>query len=203
MKHEEAMRLQALTKLESVYWARGELPGGVDEVGRGPLAGPVLAACVILPPRPLIEGVNDSKKLSAKRREALNALIRENALEIGIGIVDEATIDRINIRQATREAMRQAVLQVSPPCILVDHEKPDVPMPCVSLDHGDALSYLIAAASIVAKVKRDAMMDELDKQFPMYGFARNKGYGTKEHIEAIKKYGLCPYHRRSFTGKFV
>ena len=199
----EHERLRILTEYERPLWENGVLVGGVDEVGRGPLAGPVMTACVILPPNPLIDGVNDSKKLSEKRRNALYEQIMAQAVRVGFGIADEEIIDAINIRQATLLAMRDAVLEATPEYLLIDSEKVDVDIPQMSLVHGDALSYVIGAASIVAKVKRDALMQKLDEEFPQYGFAKNKGYGTKEHIEAIKKYGLCKYHRRSFTGNFV
>ena len=158
---------------------------------------------MILPPEPLIEGINDSKKLSEKKREALNEWILSRAVRIGFGIADEAEIDRINIRQATLAAMRQAVETAGAQHVLVDAETIPSDIPQTKIIHGDAVSYLIGAASIAAKVKRDAMMVELDKLYPQYGFARNKGYGTREHIEAIRKYGLCPCHRRSFTAHLV
>ena len=199
----EQERLRILTEYERPLWKKGILVGGIDEVGRGPLAGPVMTACVVLPSSPLIEGVNDSKKLSEKRRGALYELIMNQAVRSGFGVADEETIDKMNIRQATLMAMRDAALEAMPDYLLIDSEKVDVDIPQISLVHGDALSYLIGAASIVAKVKRDALMQKLDEEFPMYGFAKNKGYGTKEHIEAIRKYGLCKYHRRSFTGNFV
>lgn len=202
-KMDEKARLLAITAYEAPLWHAGVRVGGVDEVGRGPLAGPVLAACVILPPEPLIEGITDSKKISPKKRERLSEQILKQAIGVGFGLADEATIDRINIRQATLCAMRDAVLAARAAHVLVDAETVPVEVAQTRLVHGDALSYLIGAASIVAKVRRDAMMTALDAQYPQYGFARNKGYGTAEHIAAIRKYGLCPCHRRSFTAHLL
>jgi ribonuclease HII len=202
----EPERLFSITEYERPLWAQEIRLGGVDEAGRGPLAGPVMAACVVLPKEPLLEGINDSKKLSEKRREALFEKIMELALGVGIGVCDEKIIDEINIRQATLRAMRMAAKDAGADFLLVDgvdKAKLTSEIPQISIPRGDSLSYLIGAASIVAKVKRDAIMRRLDEEFPQYGFAKNKGYGTKEHIEAIKKYGLCRYHRRSFTGNFV
>ncbi len=202
----EPERLFKLTEYERPLWEQGIRLGGVDEAGRGPLAGPVMAACVVLPKEPLLEGINDSKKLSEKKREALFESIMELALGVGIGVCDEKVIDDINIRQATLQAMRMAAQKAGADFLLVDGVDKAIlsaEVPQVLIPGGDALSYLIGAASIVAKVKRDAFMRRLDEEFPQYGFAKNKGYGTKEHIEAIKKYGLCKYHRRSFTGNFV
>ena len=201
----EKERLFLLTEYERPLWAEGILPGGMDEVGRGPLAGPVVAACAVLPPVPLVEGVNDSKKLSEKKREALFELLKEQA-QYGIGIVDQAVIDEINILQATRKAFCMAFEQMKtrPEVVLVDAMAP-LPIEArqISLVKGDAKSYVIGAASILAKVTRDRMMVEYDKIYPQYGFARNKGYGTAEHIEAIRKYGPCPLHRRSFISKWL
>ena len=181
---------------------------GADEVGRGPLAGPVVCAAVIMPlsPELLIEGVDDSKKLSAKRREQLSELIKKRALAYAITEISNEEIDEINILQATRKGMREALLalKIAPDAVLTDGNMTlAIPFPQQSVVHGDALSYLIGAASIVAKVRRDAMMTALDAQYPQYGFARNKGYGTAEHIAAIRKYGLCPCHRRSFTAHLL
>ncbi|MGI5898435.1 MAG: ribonuclease HII [Christensenellales bacterium] len=205
-KPSEKERLLNITEYERPLWEQGLVLGGVDEVGRGPLAGPVMAACVVLPKEPLLEGINDSKKLSEKRRNALYESIMKLALGVGIGVCDEKMIDDINIRQATLQAMRMAVMDAGADFLLVDGVDKAVlsaDIPQISIAGGDARSYLIGAASIVAKVKRDALMCRLDEEFPQYGFARNKGYGTKEHIEAIRKYGLCKYHRRCFTGNFV
>ena len=176
----------------------------MDEAGRGPLAGNVVAACVIMPPEPLIEWVDDSKKLSEKRREAVYEEIMKIARFVGVGQADPEEIDRLNILNATREAMRRAAAGAEAQIYLIDavkglgldgEERPII--------HGDALSYSIAAASIVAKVTRDRQMLEADRLYPQYGFARNKAYGTKEHIEALKQYGPCPLHRRSFITHFV
>lgn len=180
---------------------------GVDEVGRGPLAGPVVCAAVIMPldEERLIEGVDDSKKLSAKKREKLAALIKERALAYAVFEVGEGRIDEINILEATKEGMREALLALSvqPDAVITDGNMTlDIPFPQSSVVHGDALSYSIGAASIVAKVYRDALMDGFAEIYPAYGFERNKGYGTAEHIKAIKEQGLCPIHRRTFTKKF-
>lgn len=180
---------------------------GIDEVGRGPLAGPVVASCVILPKDCQILGINDSKKLSAKKREELFDIIYEKAIAIGIGIVDNNVIDEINILQATFKAMTNAIANVDirPEHILVDgnYTIPDIGIPQTAIIKGDAKSISIGAASIVAKVTRDRMMIEYSKDYPYYGFESNVGYGSKAHIEAIKKYGLCPLHRKTFTGNFV
>lgn len=180
---------------------------GVDEVGRGPLAGPVVCAAVIMPLdlSSLIEGVDDSKKLSPKKREKLSVSIRERAIAYTVHEVNEKIIDEINILQATRLGMREALmeLKIAPDMVITDGNMTlDVPFPQQSIVHGDALSYSIGAASIVAKVYRDALMDEFAKIYPAYAFERNKGYGTAEHIRAIKEYGLCPIHRRTFVKKF-
>lgn len=179
---------------------------GADEVGRGPLAGPVVCAAVIMPlsPELLIEGVDDSKKLSAKRREQLSELIKERALAYAITEISNEEIDEINILQATRKGMREALLalKIAPDAVLTDGNMTlDIPFPQQSVVHGDALSYSIGAASIIAKVYRDALMDKLAEAFPAYGFEKNKGYGTAAHIAAIKEAGVCPFHRRTFTKK--
>ena len=174
---------------------------GVDEAGRGPLAGPVYAAAVILDPADPIEGINDSKKLSAKKREELSEEIHQKAVAIGIGLSTQERIDEINILQATYEAMRKAIraLSVAPSLLLNDAVTiPQVDIPQVGIVKGDARSVSIAAASIVAKVYRDRMMEEYDKMYPGYGFASNKGYGSGEHVEALHRLGPCPIHRRSF-----
>ena len=174
---------------------------GMDEAGRGPLAGPVCAACVMLPLEDPIPGVNDSKKLSEKRREQLYEKIMEKALAVGVALVDAGDIDRINILQATRRAMEQAyaAMERRPDLLLtdaMDHLHVDTPIR--AMIKGDATSYHIAAASIVAKVTRDRLMAEYEAQWPEYGFARHKGYGTAEHIAALRMHGPCPQHRRSF-----
>ena len=179
---------------------------GIDEVGRGPFAGPVVAGAVILPKDDPILYLNDSKKLSEKKREALYDEIMERAVATGIGIVSPARIDEINILQATYEAMRQAIskLSVQPQLFLNDAVTiPEVQIPQVPIIKGDAKSVSIAAASIVAKVTRDRMMEEYDKVLPEYGFASNKGYGSAAHIEALKKYGPSPIHRKTFITHFV
>jgi ribonuclease HII len=180
---------------------------GVDEVGRGPLAGPVVCAAVIMPldEDSLVIGVDDSKKLSAKKREQLAEQIKERALCYHIVEIDEKTIDEINILQATRLGMKKAIegLSLQGDTVLTDGNMTlDIALPQRSVVHGDALSYSIGAASIVAKVHRDALMDEYAKQYPYYAFEKNKGYGTAVHIQGIKEHGLCPIHRRTFTKKF-
>lgn len=180
---------------------------GVDEVGRGPLAGPVVCAAVIMPLEEalLVEGVDDSKKLSPKKRETLARLIKERAIAYTVYEVNEKIIDEINILEATKKGMKEALLglKIAPDAVITDGNMTlDIPFPQRSVIHGDALSYSIGAASIVAKVYRDALMDDFAKTYPVYGFERNKGYGTAEHIEAIKEYGICPIHRRTFTKKF-
>jgi len=179
---------------------------GVDEVGRGPLAGPVVCAAVIMPlgEDDIIDGVDDSKKLSEKKREKLSEEIKQKALYYCIFEVSEKEIDEINILEATKKGMREALLglPVAPDTVLTDGNMTlDIPFPQKSIVHGDALSYSIGAASIVAKVYRDHLMDEYAKTYPMYAFERNKGYGTAVHIAAIKEFGLCPIHRRTFTKK--
>ncbi len=199
-----AQKLERMTQMEREYWARGRAVAGIDEVGRGPLVGPVVAACVLAPPDGLIEGVDDSKKLSEKRREALYGQLLARAIYARTAQVSAARIDEINILNATREAMEQAAAGCKADCFFVDALGGlNLPGACVPIVHGDALSYRIAAASIVAKVTRDRMMVELDARYPMYGFARNKGYGTAEHIAALRKYGPCPEHRRSFIRKIL
>lgn len=179
---------------------------GIDEVGRGPLAGPVYAAAVILPKDTEILYLNDSKQLSAKKREELYDVIMEKAVAVGIGCADNRRIDEINILQATYEAMREAVTKLEPrPDILLNDAVtiPGIEIKQVGIVKGDARSVSIAAASIVAKVTRDRLMTELDEVYPGYGFASNKGYGSAEHIEALKKLGPTPIHRRSFIGNFI
>ena len=179
---------------------------GIDEVGRGPLAGPVVAGAVILPRDCKILYLNDSKQLSAKKRDELYDVIMENAVAVGIGMASPRRIDEINILQATYEAMREAVSKLEPvPQILLNDAVtiPDVTIPQVPIIKGDAKSISIAAASIVAKVTRDRMMVEYDKVMPEYGFASNKGYGAAAHIEALKKYGPSPIHRATFIKNFI
>lgn len=210
----ELARLAAMHEYENAH-ADVRFIAGIDEAGRGPLAGPVVAACCILPKDAVILYLNDSKKVTALRREAMLPEIKEKAIAYGIGIVDEKRIDEINILQADYEAMRIAVQQTSamlrakgladaPGLLLNDAVTiPGVYIPQESIIKGDAKSVSIAAASILAKVTRDHLMEEYDALYLEYGFARNKGYGTKEHIEALKRLGPCPIHRRSFIGHFV
>ena len=196
----ELLRLEGMTVYEKEYAAHG-LICGIDEVGRGPLAGPVVAGAVILPPDCRILYLNDSKKLTERRRELLYDEIMEKAVAVGIGVVSQEMIDEINILQATYEAMRQAVgkLSVRPDVLLNDAVTiPGLLQEQIPIIKGDAKSISIGAASIMAKVYRDRMMEEYDHIFPGYDFASNKGYGSKEHIEAIHRQGPCPIHRRSF-----
>ena len=202
---EERRRLKAMRQYEE-YHTEASAICGVDEAGRGPLAGPVVAAAVILPADCEILYLNDSKKVTERRRNRLYDEITRKAVSYGVGVVDHETIDDINILQATYEAMRQAVRQLSimPDLLLNDAVTiPGVPMPQVPIVRGDQKSVSIAAASILAKVTRDRMMVEYDRIYPGYGFAQNKGYGTAQHIEALRRLGPCPIHRRTFIKKFV
>ena len=190
-----------LYKYERELYDKGcKYIGGVDEVGRGPLIGSVVAACVVLPSDFALEGLTDSKKLSEKKRDEFYKVICDKAISIGIGIVDEKVIDEVNIYEATKIAMKKAIFDtnIKPNHVLIDAMPLDIDIPTTSIIKGDAKSISIAAASVIAKVTRDRMMYELDKIYPMYGLASNKGYGTKKHIEAIKKYGITKYHRLSF-----
>lgn len=173
---------------------------GVDEVGRGPLVGPVVASAVILPKNYFIEGLTDSKKLSKKKRDYFYEVIKQEALAIGIGIVDNKKIDEINILEASRLAMKKAInsLSIKPDIILTDAMRLDMGIPEEDIIKGDLKSITISAASVIAKVTRDKMMEELHEKYPMYNFIKNNGYPTKEHIEAIKKYGIIKEHRKSF-----
>ena len=201
----EKLRMEQMMQYEHKYEHLGYLCG-IDEVGRGPLAGPVVACAVILPKDCDILWLNDSKKLTAKKREELYDVIMEGAVSVGIGMASPERIDEINILQATYEAMRQAVskLSVQPQLLLNDAVTiPGIQIPQVPIIKGDAKSVSIAAASIVAKVTRDRMMEEYDKVLPEYGFASNKGYGSAAHIEALKKYGPSPIHRKTFITHFV
>lgn len=188
---------------ERDLWNNGiKLVAGIDEVGRGCLFGDVVAAAVILPEGCEIEGINDSKKLSEKKREELYPLIMERALGVGIGCVNASVVDSINIKQAARLAMKTALEQLSesvvPEYLLVDAEKVDSPIRQLAVIHGDALSQSIAAASIIAKVTRDRLCLQWDMEYPEYGIAGHKGYATKAHREAILEYGACPLHRKTF-----
>lgn len=177
---------------------------GVDEVGRGPLAGPVVAACCILPLDCMIDGINDSKKLSEAKREKLYCEITASAF-FKVSVIPQEVIDEINILRATKRAMAECIenMPVKPELVLIDAVDVKVSVPIKSIIKGDAQSYNIAAASIIAKVTRDRLMRDYDNLYPQYGFAKNKGYGTKEHIEALKKCGPCPLHRKSFIKNFI
>lgn len=188
-------------KYELELWNKGiNLIAGVDEVGRGPLIGPVVAAAVILPKDFVLEGLTDSKKLSEKKREAFYQIIKEKAISIGVGVIDEKRIDEINIYEATKEAMIMAInnLNPKPEHVLIDAMPLDLTIPTTSIIKGDLLSISISAASVIAKVERDHMLYVIDKEYPMYDLKNNKGYGTKKHLEAIKKYGITKYHRLSY-----
>ena len=201
----EKRRLEAMTVFEKEYRSYG-MVCGIDEAGRGPLAGPVAAGAVILPEDAAIPGLNDSKQLTAKKREELYDIIFRKAVAAGVGIVSPKRIDEINILQATYEAMRKAVasLKVAPDVLLNDAVMiPQLPYRQVPIIKGDQKSVSIAAASIIAKVTRDRLMTEYDRIYPEYDFAGNKGYGSAAHIEALKKYGPCPIHRKSFIGHFT
>ena len=193
-------KLMRLTQIERELWAEGLSIAGIDEVGRGPLAGPVVTACVSIPESRLVPGVDDSKKLSEKRREQLFPLLMEAADYAETAFVWPETIDEINILNATKRAMETCAAGFRGVFLIDAVQGLRLPGEARALVHGDALSYMIGAASIVAKVTRDRFMVELDAQYPAYGFARNKGYGTAEHIAALKRFGPCPAHRRSFIG---
>ena len=204
MRKDAEARLRELTEPDRALWDRGIVFAGIDEAGRGPLCGPVAAACCVMPPEPLLPGVDDSKKLSEKRREALYDRIRETAVYWKVALVSAADIDRMNILEATKRAMAEAAREAPCGLFLVDAISAlDVPGEVRGIVHGDALCYSIAAASILAKVTRDRLMRALDERYPQYGLARNKGYGTREHIEALRAFGPCEEHRRSFIGHFV
>ncbi len=201
----EMERIELLCQYEKEYEAYGNVCG-IDEVGRGPLAGPVVAAAVIFPKGKRIPYINDSKKLSEKKREELFDVIMEEALAVGCGFVHAERIDEINILQATYEAMRMAInkLSVKPDILLNDAVTiPEVDIQQVPIIKGDAKSMSIGAASILAKVTRDRLMKEYDNWYPQYGFAKNKGYGTKQHTDALKEYGPCPIHRMTFIKNFI
>ncbi len=201
----EKLRVEEMCSFEKEYSMYSYICG-IDEAGRGPLAGPVVAGAVILPKDARILYINDSKKLSEKKREELFDVICSEALAYGIGVVSPERIDEINILQATYEAMREAInkLDITPDILLNDAVTvPEVNIRQVPIIKGDAKSMSIAAASILAKVTRDRMMLEYDAVYPEYGFARHKGYGTKQHTDALVKYGACPIHRRTFIKKFI
>lgn len=200
--HKEKDRLARMFSYERQVWAMGyKLVAGLDEAGRGPLAGPVVAAAVILPGETYLPGLDDSKRLSPKRRQELYEMIREQAIAVGIGMVHPDGIDEANVMMATYKAMVKAVhdLKIPPDYLLIDAlHLPGVTQPQAPIVGGEGLSCSIAAASIVAKVTRDEFMIEMDKEYPQYGFANHKGYGTAEHREALEKHGPCPIHRRTF-----
>ena len=201
----ERVRLEGMREFENKYSDLAYV-AGIDEAGRGPLAGPVVAAAVILPKDIFLPFLNDSKKVTEKRRDVLFDEIKQNAIAYGIGIASNTLIDEINILQATYEAMREAInsLEKKPDVLLVDAVHiPDINIKQVGIVKGDAKSVNIAAASILAKVTRDRIMAEYDKIYPDYGFASNKGYGTATHIAALKEVGRCAIHRKSFIGNFV
>ena len=201
-KREE--RLNTLIQVDLPLWEQGIRFTGMDEAGRGPLAGSVVAACVAMPKEPLLLWVDDSKKLSAQRREKVYEEILRTALFVGVGEASAEEIDEMNIIGATKAAMRRAAAGAPADVFLIDAVSGlGLPGEERGIIHGDALSYSIAAASIVAKVTRDRQMIELDRLYPEYGFARHKGYGTAQHIEALKRLGPCPAHRRTFIGHFV
>ncbi len=196
-------RMEELLLWERRLWAQGlRLVAGCDEVGVGPLAGPVVAAAVVIPPDPQLSGIDDSKSLTARQRERLACALQEHALGIGVGVVEPEEVDRINVLGAALEAMRRAVnaLPIRPEHLLVDARTvPGIDIPQTPIVDGDAKSYAVAAASIVAKVRRDTLMRQWHQRYPHYGFDRNVGYGTPEHLEALARYGPCPLHRRSFA----
>lgn len=218
MKEKEYERLKTIKEIEENLYNEGITSiAGIDEAGRGPLAGPVVVACVVMPKDSMIEGVNDSKKVSEKKREKLYDEIINEAIAYGVGIVSQQEIDKINILNATKEGLTTAIREMEkdlkeknrsfdkPEIILVDAlTKIDTDhIPYRSIIKGDSKSYSIASASIIAKVTRDRIMRQWDEVYPMYGFARHKGYGTSAHITAIKEYGLCPLHRRSFVKNII
>ena len=203
MKEKEEERLRNLKEIEKVFFDKGvEYIAGIDEAGRGPLAGPVVVASVIMPKDSMIEGINDSKKISEKKREKLYDIILEEAVSYGIGIVYQDEIDKINILQATKKGLTEAVeqMKIKPNLIMVDALTgiDTLGIPYKSIIKGDAKEYSIAAASILAKVTRERMMREYDEIYPQYGFSGHKGYGTAKHIAAIKEYGPCTLHRKTF-----
>lgn len=220
MKEQELVRLTELKKVEEELYSQKNLKAiaGIDEAGRGPLAGPVVVACALMPRNSMIEGVNDSKKISEKKRERIYEEITSEAISFGIGIINQTEIDELNILQATKKGLTEAIKDMEqklkdnpelkiekPDAILVDAlTKIDTDgIPYKSIIHGDAISYSIACASIIAKVTRDRIMRQWDEIYPQYGFGKHKGYGTAAHIAAIKEYGPCPLHRASFIKNFV
>ncbi len=208
MKEQEIERLNKLKEFEQKLYNNGiKTIVGIDEAGRGPLAGPVVVGAVIMKPESFIEGVNDSKKVSEKKRELLYEKITEEAIDWSVGIVSQEEIDEINILNATKKALKMAImnLKVKPERIVVDalEHMDTCGIPYTSIIKGDAKVYSISAASIIAKVTRDRIMREYDGIYPEYGFAKHKGYGTVAHIQAIKEYGPCVLHRKSFIKNFI
>lgn len=220
MKEKELIRLTQLKKVEEELYEEKHILSiaGIDEAGRGPLAGPVVVACALMPRNSMIEGVNDSKKVSEKKREKIYEEIVNEAISFGVSIIDQRTIDEINILQATKKGLTEAIKDMEnklkenpkfgiekPDAILVDAlTKIDTDgIPYKSIIHGDAISYSIACASIIAKVTRDRIMRQWDEIYPQYGFAKHKGYGTAAHIQALKEYGPCPLHRTTFIKNFI
>lgn len=220
MKEKELIRLTELKKIEEELYKEKKLQtiAGIDEAGRGPLAGPVVVACVLMPRNSMIEGVNDSKKVSEKKREKIYEEIISEAIGYGVSIIGQNEIDEINILQATKKGVTEAIKNMEqnlklnielgiekPDAILVDAlTKIDTDgIPYKSIIHGDAISYSIACASIIAKVTRDRIMRQWDEVYPQYGFSKHKGYGTAAHISALKEYGPCPLHRTSFIKNFI
>ena len=198
---DEDLRLEKMLAYEKELYTQGiDLIAGVDEVGRGPLAGPVVAAAVILPENCKIPGLNDSKKIPKSKHKEIYEAVLQNAIAIGIGVKDNQVIDQVNIYEATKLAMMEAIgqLDLQPQHLLIDAMKLDLPIPQTSIIKGDANSLSIAAASIVAKVTRDQMMEEFDKEYPGYDFAKNAGYGTANHLAGLDQLGVTPIHRRSF-----
>ena len=198
---EEDLRLEKMLAYEKELYAQGiQLIAGVDEVGRGPLAGPVVAAAVILPENCKIPGLNDSKKIPKSKHQAIYQAVLDQALSVGIGVKDNQVIDQVNIYEATKLAMVEAIqeLDQQPQHLLIDAMKLDLPISQTSIIKGDANSLSIAAASVVAKVTRDQMMAAYDQEYPGYDFGQNAGYGTTKHLEGLEKYGVTPIHRRSF-----
>lgn len=218
MKEKEFERLQEIQKIERSLYEKGvNSICGIDEAGRGPLAGPVVVASVIMPKDSMIEGVNDSKKVSEKKREVIYEKIIEEAIAYGVGIIDQKEIDKINILNATKEGLTLCIKNLEKDLKEKQRgfEKPDIILVDAltkintdgiayqSIIKGDAKSYSIAAASIIAKVTRDRIMRQWDEVYPMYGFEKHKGYGTSAHIAAIKEYGICPLHRKTFVKNFI
>ena len=216
MKEKELERLTNLKKEEKEFYKKGiKLIAGIDEAGRGPLAGPVVVACCIMPENSMIEGINDSKKISEKKRENLYEIIANEAISYGIGIINQTEIDEINILQATKKGIKMDIKEAEEKLAKKGLQKPEVILvdaltkidtdgiPYKSIIHGDAISYSIACASIIAKVTRDRIMRKWDEVYPQYGFEAHKGYGTAKHINALKEYGPCPLHRKTFITHFI